>query len=310
MADRLYGVPGNWNLRGCNNPDCGLSWLDPFPLEEDIPLIYKDYYTHSAGASAQSFLARLRSFCYQGYLAISWIPSTLFGLTKARRQILNMFLEDLKPGNVLDVGCGNGDFLRRMHSQGWSGTGIDLDPKAIENAKARFGADLTFFHTTLMNGGFPENSFDAVTINHVIEHVPDSVALVKEAWRILKPGGRLVIVTPNLQSFGHARFQDCWWGLDSPRHLQVFSLNALQNCARKAGFNVVRIGSSAARADTFIGGSFGFLQAKQTAERFGGFRIQFNFLRGLRSLFLQYRESLLLRRNPACGEEALLICHK
>ncbi|MEI9866646.1 MAG: class I SAM-dependent methyltransferase [Limisphaerales bacterium] len=224
-----------------------MGWLDPAPLEADIGLLYKTYNTHRQENSRQAFLARLRSWLYRGYIAATYLPSTILGLSKARREILHMFLEDLPPGRVLDVGCGNGGFLHLMHQLGWSGTGVDFDPKAIENAQAKYGPALTLLNTDLSQAHFPDNSFDVVTMSHVIEHVPNPAALLMEARRVLKPGGRLVVTTPNIQSFGHRKFQDCWWGLDAPRHLQIFTLAALKQCACKASFTVVNVTSSAAK---------------------------------------------------------------
>jgi len=310
MKDRMFAVPGNWPLKQCTNSDCGLCWPDPVPLEADIPLLYRAYYTHGEGDSEQKILARLRSFLYSGYMAATYLSSTILGLSKARRQIFHMFLDDLQPGKLLDVGCGGGNFLHRMHNLGWSATGVDFDAKAIENAKARYGSDLIVLHTDLPNAHFPDNSFDAITMNHVIEHVPDPVTLLVEVRRILRAGGRLVVTTPNIQSFGHKKFRDCWRGLESPRHLQIFSPDALRRCAHKASFDKIKIITSAANADTIIGASFGLMEAKQTGDCSSGSRVKINFVRGLHSLLLQYWESFLLRHNPECGEEVVLICQK
>lgn len=310
LVDRMFGAPGIWSLRMCSNAGCGLCWLDPLPVNEDIPLLYSTYYTHSPGASAQSLFAKFRALFYGGYLAISGIPSTLLGLTQARRQLLHMFLEGLKPGKVLEVGCGSGEFLHRMHKLGWEGTGLDFDEKAIEHAKTLYGSSGTFLHSDLTGAKFADNSFDAVTMNHVIEHVPDPVELLKEVRRVLKPGGKFVAATPNISSFGHGKFHDCWRGLETPRHLQIFSPEALQQSGRDAGFSDVKVITTAANADTIIGASFSLIKAKDAGDRQSGNKVKLNFLRGLRALFLQYRESFLLKRNPNCGEEVLLICHK
>ena len=310
MQDRMFAVPGNWPLKQCSNPDCGLCWQDPTPVESDIPRFYINYFTHEISDPKQRFLFRLRSWLYSGYMCITYVPSALLGLSKARHHVSHMFLEDIKPGRLLDVGCGAGIFLHRMHNLGWSVTGVDFDAKAIENAKVMYGTDLTVMHTDLPSARFPDESFDAVTMSHVIEHAPDPVALLMEARRILRTQGRLVITTPNIRSLGHKKFRDCWWGLDSPRHLQIFSLAALRECARKAGFNLVKTSTTAANADTFMGGSFGFMEAKQTGDCSSGSRVKINFVRGLRSLLLQYWESFLLRHHPECGEEAILICQK
>ncbi len=146
-------------------------------------------------------------------------------------------------------------------------------------------------------------------MNHVIEHVPDPVGMLAESRRILKWAGRLVVTTPNVQSLGHKQFQDCWSGLDAPRHLRVFSLPVIQKCARQAGFDAIKVSTSAANADGLIAISLGFEQAKATLSSYQ-MKIQFNFIRGLRSLMLQYVELRQMRHDAECGEEAILICEK
>ena len=309
MQDRMFAIPGNWPLRQCSSPDCGLCWLDPGPVESEIPRFYTNYFTHERGDLSQPFLRPWYSLLYTGYRFATYMPSACLGLNKARHQIQHMFLEDMKPGKLLDVGCGNGVFLRRMRRLGWSGTGIDFDAKAIENATKLHGDGLTFMNTDLSGARFPDNSFHAVTMSHVIEHIPDPVGLLVESRRILKQGGRLVVTTPNVRSFGHQKFQDCWSGLDSPRHLRIFSLSALQKCARQAGFNTMKASTSAANADGLIAISLGFEQAKATLSSYQ-MKIQFNFIRGLRSLMLQYVELRQMRHDAECGEEAILICEK
>ena len=310
LQDRMFAVPGTWALKQCNNQSCGLCWLDPTPVEEDIPQFYVNYFTHEITGSKQRFLFRLRSGLYRGYFLVTSIPSALLGLNTARDQIQHMYLQDRPPGKLLDVGCGSGVFLHRMYKLGWSATGLDFDAKAIENARIKYGTDLTVMHSDLAGARFTDNSFDAVTLSHVIEHAPDPTALLTECRRVIKPAGRCIITTPNIHSSGHKKFRDCWWGLDSPRHLQIFSAAALRDCAKKAGFNKITASTTAANADTFIGGSFGFTEAKETGDMSSGARVKINFVRGVRSLLLQYREAFQLRRDPECGEELVLICEK
>lgn len=310
LQDRMFAVPGSWSLKQCLNKRCGLCWLDPTPTESDISRLYVNYFTHEIQDPRQFLLSGLRSILYAGYVCVTFVPSMMLGLNKARTMIRHMFLEDMKPDNLLDVGCGGGIFLHRMHRLGWSTTGLDFDPKAVENAKSRYGSVLTVLHSDLAGARFSNDSFSAITMSHVIEHVPDPVALLTESRRILKPGGRLVVTTPNIHSHGHEMFRDCWWGLDSPRHLQVFSSTALRECAGRAGFSRIKTCTTAANADTFMGGSYGFLESKKTGDCASGFRVNFNFIRGVRSLFLQYGEARRLRHDPECGEELVLICEK
>jgi 2-polyprenyl-3-methyl-5-hydroxy-6-metoxy-1,4-benzoquinol methylase len=75
----------------------------------------------------------------------------------------------------------------------------------------------------------------------VIEHVPDPASLLKECRRVLRPGGKLVVATPNCKSLGHSLFKENWRGLEPPRHLQILSPLALRRFLSEAGFKQVKI---------------------------------------------------------------------
>jgi 2-polyprenyl-3-methyl-5-hydroxy-6-metoxy-1,4-benzoquinol methylase len=218
-----------------------------------------------------------------------------------------MFIDDLKPGKILDVGCGDGAFLNLMRGRGWSVEGVDVDAKAVARAKAKYGLELRC--SNLRAAGFPHDTFDAITLSHVIEHVPDPPGLLAEMARVLKPGGRLVATTPNIRSRGHKTFQRDWRGLEPPRHLNIFSLNALRECARRAGLEVVETTSTAANADIIAGGSFFIRHFNQRLDRNAPLP-KINLVRALRSMLFQYAEFFSLRNDPHAGEEAVLICGK
>lgn len=310
LEDHLFGAPGKWRLRRCVNTQCGLCWLDPAAIEADLKHLYTTYYTHDQTAATASLQSKLRSVLLGIYQFAKRLPLAFLGLGPEKRRFAQLFLDDLPPGRVLDVGCGDGQFLYRMHQAGWSVAGLDFDSKAIEAAKIRYGRyGFELFTSDLAEARFPSNSFEAVTMSHVIEHVPHPVEFLAEARRILKPGGRLVAVTPNVKSYGQSLFGDCWRGWEPPRHLQIFSLPALADCGRQAGFSKVEAKSSAANADVIIGGCFGIRDAKQSGTLSRGF-YQINIGRALRSSLIHYREAWRMRRHPDSGEEAVLICHK
>src|ERR1019366_8424047 len=88
---------------------------------------------------------------------------------------------------------------------------------------------------------YPSATFDAITLNHVIEHVPDPISTIKECSRLLKPGGKLVMFTPNAASLSHRYFKQDWRGLEPPRHLHVFSFKSMRKLFDKADFAQISI---------------------------------------------------------------------
>jgi 2-polyprenyl-3-methyl-5-hydroxy-6-metoxy-1,4-benzoquinol methylase len=129
-------------------------------------------------------------------------------------------------GRLLDVGCGNGDHLSRMRGYGWEVAGIEPDPAAARVARDRHGLEV--HEGTVEDAPFAARSYDALTCCHVIEHIGAPQAFLRSMVRFLKPGGRLVIVTPNADSLGHRFFGRDFYSLDPPRHLVLFTPRALR----------------------------------------------------------------------------------
>ena len=251
LEDRLFGAPGTWSLRRCDDAGCGCLWLDPAPLAKDLPLAYRQYYTHVAPprdsvarriywTAARAWLARRWGYA-AGAPAWPWTwLAAGFDLSGARRAELEqsiLFLRGERPGRVLDVGCGEGARLVRLRDLGWSVAGIDLDPAAVARAREK---GLEVHLGELANAPFGESEFDAITLSHVIEHVPDPGTVLAQCRRVLSPGGQLVVVTPNAGSLGHLRFGARWRGLEPPRHLQIFTPPALASAVARAGFAGIR----------------------------------------------------------------------
>jgi 2-polyprenyl-3-methyl-5-hydroxy-6-metoxy-1,4-benzoquinol methylase len=255
QRDRLFGAKGSWTLKGCPDAGCGLMWLDPMPLAEEIGKAYLNYYTHAApDASSHAGLFKRSYLCMKrGYLAHRYHYAVgdgsllerllgrvlyLFPIRRGEVDAEVRFLPAVPQGRLLDVGCGAADWLVRMRDIGWQVHGIDFDPRAVDVAVQK---GLSVQCGALEQQGYADGSFDAITLNHVIEHVPDPVATMRQCHRLLKPGGRVVVSTPNNGSLGHRHFGADWRGLEPPRHLHLFSLPSMRQALERAGFRAITV---------------------------------------------------------------------
>lgn len=249
QPDMLYGTPWRWDVHECAG--CGTGYLDPRPTRDDIGRVYESYYTHHAAEPPRHRLSlprRVMNWLREGYLGRAYgYPSSrlqrlagpLLHLDPVRREdtaFSVMYLPHLESGRLLEIGCGSGDFLIAMKEKGWRVEGMDVDAAAAEVARQRSG--VTVRVGSLGELGYPEASFDAITMCHVIEHVHDPVELLTECARLLAPGGRLVLVTPNWRSLGHRLFGARWPGIDAPRHLQIFTAESITDAIQRAGMIV------------------------------------------------------------------------
>lgn len=230
-------VAGTWSFSRCSNHDCGLVWLNPAPLESEIWKAYQTYHTHG-GRSGPRLSRYLISLINRLGKAALYMGSMFCGLREEKLLIRYLGLKSSAKGRLLDVGCGGGRYLRRMKRSGWQVEGIDFDEKATARLAGKTGIKVMAGH--LIEQKLPDQTYDAITMSHVIEHLYDPVSLLSECKRLLKPGGRLVVVTPNAQSLGAAEFGKYWRGLEPPRHIHIFSPGNLVNCARLAGFDDIQ----------------------------------------------------------------------
>lgn len=302
LHDRLFGAPGEWSISRCPNADCGLLWLDPRPLEDDIYKAYATYYTHSSPSGARGMRSRLTSTVLRMLVNV---VTSLSGLTKERRDVTDMHLNKLPPGRLLEIGCGDGEFLSRMKGLGWMVEGVDFDAQAAHAAKEKFDIEVRIGRLEEMR--YPEDSFDAVTLRHVIEHVFDPIATMREVCRILKPDGVVVVLTPNAGSLGLRTFGTNWRGLEPPRHIQLFTSSTLDSVAKKAGLETVCAYSTAVHA--WIVFSASMLLAENRSGTFPtSSKLSVDMI--LKALALHYREARLNIGAQRDGEECVLLARK
>lgn len=255
LVDNVFRVaPGKWTLVQCTN--CNSAYLDPRPTQSSIGRAYGTYYTHNKvvdkeqpGSLSRTRLLR-RAFA-NGYVnnryGTQYYPANRFGFVLAR--ILPSLFETLNtqfrwlpnsgPGQrLLDVGCGNGAFLLSARDAGWEVMGCDTDSKAVAIAQER---GLEVREGSIDSLADESGLFDAITVSHVIEHVHNPREVLIAVHRLLKPGGLVYFDTPNIESYGHKKFGSNWRGLETPRHLTLFSIRGFQLLLQSSGFVDIKL---------------------------------------------------------------------
>jgi SAM-dependent methyltransferase len=145
------------------------------------------------------------------------------------------FVNALPPGKILDVGCGLGHLLSGVDPR-WERHGIEISGYAAEKAREHG----KIFHGDLRSAAYPDRSFDVVTLYHVIEHMEDPERELREIKRVMKPGGFLVVGTPNFDSAAARRFGDKFRLLHDWTHISLFGAESLRRLLEDNGFDVER----------------------------------------------------------------------
>ncbi|MCZ6782319.1 MAG: class I SAM-dependent methyltransferase [Proteobacteria bacterium] len=313
MRDRLFGAPGEWTLLRCAG--CGLVWLHPRPAAADLSRLYERYHTHAEPHTDPERVSWVQRAVRRA------VPAAVLGygdaVPHARERALGRMLSWIGPlreagvrsamglpaearGRLLDVGCGSGLFLSVMQDLGWRIAGVELDPEAAEVARRELDSD-EIHAGELADLALPPDTFDAITLSHVIEHLLDPVAVLGECRRLLRPGGWLAVATPNARSLGRQRFGRAWRGWEPPRHIHVFDPTTLRRVVEAAGFRVRSVSTPASAAP------FLWAESAALAGRPEGGAAASN---GIRAAAFWGWEYLLCRLGRPAGEEVLLLAER
>ena len=204
----------------CNS--CGLIYLNPRPSVHEFERIYPSNY--------HAF-----DFAETDYGIIYKIRSRL----EAKR-LLGWCADLPNDARILDVGCGDGFHLKLLQKYGkksWFLEGVDVDARALQKAEK---SGLKVHHGSIEKLELPENTYDMAFMIQTIEHVEKPVEVLRAIRKILKPGGKLIIVTDNTGSLDFRFFKNKYWGgYHFPRHWNLFNRDSLTKLARKTRFEVV-----------------------------------------------------------------------
>ena len=218
---------GQFTIVRCTR--CGHLYVWPRPPMEEVQAIYRgSYFANPAFASTDDG-------AYYGYRDQA---EDRPNVERRMDEILARAERYVAPGRLLDVGCGLGFMVGTAARRGWDAHGVDLNADAVAWAHEHVSTQITV--GTLDSLEAPDSSFDCITLLDLIEHVADPLHELTPVARALRPGGVLVIVTPDAGSIVSRAFGSHWLEMKrAPEHLHFFSRDGLTRMLATAGFDVV-----------------------------------------------------------------------
>lgn len=209
-----------FEIMHCNS--CENRFTQHIPVQNEIGKYYQseNYISHSD--TQKDFISK--------------IYHTVRNITLKKKKKLIINVTKKQKGNLLDIGAGTGSFINEMSLAGWQFTALEPDETAKAVAKSKYGLQL---EDTDKLFSLTNETFDAITLWHVLEHIHTLKEYLKKFHQILKADGKLVIAVPNYTSFDASYYQQYWAGYDVPRHLYHFSPAGMQQLANQLGFTIV-----------------------------------------------------------------------
>lgn len=195
----------------------------PQPEEDKLPVYYKsdDYISHTDSK---------RNLFEKVYHLVRNIA------LKRKLKLINSVSTETK--NLLDIGCGTGDFLQVAQNNNWNVTGIEPNEKARALANTKI-SNQVLNASELIN--LKKNSFDIITLWHVLEHLPNIEDQISVLKKLLKHNGTIIIAVPNHKSFDASYYKTFWAAYDVPRHLWHFSKTAIKKLFKKEQMDLIKI---------------------------------------------------------------------
>lgn len=239
--DRLYPRPENHDYVKCTS--CGLISISPMPAAEIIASYYgRDYDPH--GGVTRIDVERRLSRSFNRFLIRHRLDTNVHRSGAARYLLAPMarlgMRDTLTPTGecrLLDVGCGSGGWLYKHKLLGWEAHGVELVREAWDRSR---GLGLQVYLGDIF--AVPRDKrFDVISFRSVLEHIPDPVETMERAGQLLAPGGRILVMAPNIDSWGFRRYGINWYPLDPPRHLLQLTPGTITRLGQRAGLRPVSI---------------------------------------------------------------------
>lgn len=259
VSDRAYGGEEKYQLNTCCA--CGHTFLGHDFSNEELASFYHEEEYYGSGVDISALLNSKKEYLQKRSIRTSFIRSILKEKFNYKFQASNdlrfirpiikvipkWFLYRFKPfqvpdykknGKLLEVGFGNGGDLCNFISLGWQVQGTEMDKRLCEDVERKLGIK-AICH---VGAKFPfeDDSFDVVYLNQVLEHVSDPLRSTQEFYRILKPGGQLIMTFPNFGCLQRKFQKQNWRGIEAPRHLNLFTKATAKDLLLKSKFKKIK----------------------------------------------------------------------
>lgn len=207
----------NFTIQACLS--CGFKLTNPRPDGTSIGQFYKSDQYVSHNDESKGLINKLYRLVRQYTL-------------KSKLKLINNLNQGT--GRLLDIGCGTGSFLEAANKEGWQIAGVEPDSDArtlsAQRLKIRVGEDIEEIDTN--------NSFNIITLWHVLEHIPTLDQTLQNIRQRLAPNGTLILALPNNASWDAQRYQEYWAAYDVPRHLHHFEPDTITKLLLRHGFRL------------------------------------------------------------------------
>jgi ubiquinone/menaquinone biosynthesis C-methylase UbiE len=216
--DRHYGIEGIFNVSKCNS--CLVRFINPMPTEDELTKLYPEntFYAYTDFTQSLEEKNNLKNKIKRSFFLEIRTKDPKFS----------------KPGKILDIGCGSGEFLYKYKQSGWETTGVEVNSGAASLGNRV--AELNIFAGSLIQANLNSNYFDYIRSNHSFEHITNPHEVLTEANKLLKPGGKFLIGVPNIDSFNAYVFREFWWYLGVPVHTFNYSVKSLSHLLEEHNF--------------------------------------------------------------------------
>ena len=228
-ATLRYSHP-DWRLKACRY--CSFVYIENAPVYETLS---SEMPWETTSQVEENRREATRGYEYKLSKTTRWRLHLL-----PRKQFAELLRRHAEPGNVIDLGCGDGNQLRNLYA-GYIPHGVEVSENLCREANTRFQADGGYaVHAPSLEGlqKFNDQFFTAATLRSYLEHELQPAAILHELRRVLKPGGVVIIKVPNYGSLNRRLLGRDWCGFRFPEHLNYFTPATLRSMGEAAGFQV------------------------------------------------------------------------